>query len=86
MRVAPPAVARRGRPDLRRDRAGRLDALHAQALELGLRRGGMRTLTLNVELDPDRVGHALHALDPRAVVLAGRRASLDALGRIVDRV
>ena len=60
-----------------------IDALHAQALELVLRRGGMRTLTLNVELDPDRVGRALNALDPRAVILTGRRASLDALGRIV---
>ncbi len=60
-----------------------MDALHAQALELVLRRGGMRTLTLNVELDPDRVGRALTALDPRAVILTGRRASLDALGRIV---
>jgi DNA-binding transcriptional MerR regulator len=83
MRVAPPA----SRPDgvLIFDASAPcdLDALHAQALELCLRRGGLRTLTLSASLDPGRVGHALHALNPRAVVLTGRRASLDALGRLV---
>jgi MerR family transcriptional regulator, light-induced transcriptional regulator len=59
------------------------DSLHAQALELVLRRGGLRTLTLTTELDPDRLTRALHALDPRAVILTGRRASLDTLGRLV---
>jgi hypothetical protein len=34
-------------------------------------------------LDPSRLSRALHALEPRAVVLTGRRASLDALGRLV---
>ena len=34
-------------------------------------------------LDPGRLSRALHALEPRAVVLTGRRASLDALGRLV---
>lgn len=60
-----------------------MDALHAQALELCLRRRGLRTLTLTVALDPGRLAHALHALAPRAVVLTGGRASLDALGRLV---
>jgi DNA-binding transcriptional MerR regulator len=60
-----------------------VDALHAQALELALRRGGLRTLTLSVELDPARLARALRALHPRAVVLTGRRASMDTLGRLV---
>jgi hypothetical protein len=60
-----------------------MDALHIQALELALRRGGLRTLTLSVELDPTRLAHALRGLRPRALVLSGRRASLDALGRLV---
>jgi hypothetical protein len=60
-----------------------MDALHAQALELCLRRRGLRTLTLTVALDPSRLTRALHALSPRAVVLTGQRASLDALGRLV---
>ena len=60
-----------------------MDSLHAQALELCLRRRGLRTLTLTMALDPGRLSRALHALEPRAVVLTGRRASLDALGRLV---
>ena len=60
-----------------------MDSLHAQALELCLRRRGLRTLTLTMALDPSRLSRALHALEPRAVVLTGRRASLDALGRLV---
>ena len=60
-----------------------MDALHAQALELCLRRRGLRVLTLTMALDPGRLSRALHALEPRAVVLTGRRASLDALGRLV---
>jgi len=60
-----------------------LDALHAQALELVLRRGGLRTLILSADLDPARVGRALHALEPRALILTGRGATLDVFGRIV---
>lgn len=63
-----------------------MDALHAQALELVLRRSGMRTLTLTASLDPNRLTGALAALDPRIVVLTGRRASLDELGRLVFAV
>lgn len=60
-----------------------IDALHAQALELCLRRGGVRTLTLTAEVDTGRLAYALTALAPRAIVLTGRHASLDTLGRIV---
>jgi hypothetical protein len=60
-----------------------LDALHVQALELVLRRSGLRTLALSVDLDHDRVSRAVRALRPSALVLAGRRASLETLGRLV---
>jgi MerR family transcriptional regulator, light-induced transcriptional regulator len=62
---------------------GELDALHVQALELHLRRRGVRTLTLAAELDPARIGTALRALQGRALVLCGRNAALDSLGRLV---
>ncbi len=85
-RVAPPA----SRPDsvllFDASHPVDLDSLHAQALELVLRRTGMRTLTLTASLDPNRLSHALTALSPRIVVLTGRRASLDALGRLVFAV
>ena len=82
-RVAPPAHRADG--VLIFDASGMLDvdALHVQALELSLRRSGVRTLTLSVELDTDRVSRALRALMPTAVVLAGRRATMDTLGRLV---
>ncbi len=60
-----------------------LDCLYVQALELCLRRLGLRTLTLAVDLDPNRLARALRALGPSALILSGRRASLDALGRLV---
>jgi hypothetical protein len=61
---------------------GDINALHAQALELCLRRAGIRTLMLTAELDAGRLVHVLQTLSPRLVVLTGRRAWLDALGRI----
>ncbi len=42
-----------------------IDSLYVQALELFLRRAGLRVLTLPVELDSTRVGSALRALRPR---------------------
>ena len=60
-----------------------LDALHAQALEVVLRRAGLRTLSLTPAVDLTRLGRALRALEPSAVILTGRRVSLDSIGRLV---
>jgi MerR family transcriptional regulator, light-induced transcriptional regulator len=60
-----------------------MDGLYVQALELFLRRAGLRVLTLPVGLDSTRVGSALRALRPRAMVLGGHCTSLDAVGRVV---
>jgi DNA-binding transcriptional MerR regulator len=82
-RVAPPAHRPDGVLMFDASQLFDVDALHAQALDLALRRGGLRTLTLSVELDPARLARALRALGPRVVVLTGRRASMDTLGRLV---
>jgi DNA-binding transcriptional MerR regulator len=82
-RVAPPATREDGVLVFDASAPCDMDSLHAQALELCLRRRGLRVLTLTMALDPGRLSRALHALEPRAVVLTGRRASLDALGRLV---
>jgi MerR family transcriptional regulator, light-induced transcriptional regulator len=82
-RVAPPASHEEGALIFDASRPTDLDASHIQALELFLRRGGLRVLTLPVELDPGRVGAALRALRPGAIVLAGSGTSTDALGRLV---
>jgi hypothetical protein len=82
-RTAPPASRPEGVLVFDASRAPDAEALQAQALELVLRRGGLRTLTLTADSDPNRLAHAITALDPRAVVLTGHGASLDALGRLV---
>lgn len=83
LRVAPPA--HRGEGVLIFDAAGPydLDALYVQAFEVALRRAGLRTLTLPVALDGGRLGRALRALEPAAVVLSGRPSELDVFGRLV---
>lgn len=83
MRTAPPAHRTDGVLLIDATRPLDLDALHAQALELVLRRAGVRTLALPVDLDPLRIGRALVALTPSAVVLVGRNATLDTIGRLV---
>jgi MerR family transcriptional regulator, light-induced transcriptional regulator len=85
-RLAPPASRPEGILILDGSAPGDADALHVQALELVLRRAGLRTLTLTSSLDPARLGRALRALQPSGLVLAGRNAPLEAIGRLVYAV
>jgi hypothetical protein len=57
-----------------------------QALELGLRRAGFRTLLLAFDLPPERVVRAIRALDPTAFVFCGGEATLEVVGRLVYTV
>jgi DNA-binding transcriptional MerR regulator len=82
-RLAPPAARAEGVVVFDATAPGEPDALHAQALELALRRRGVRTLTLGAAIEPARLSRALHAVGPRAVVLTGRAASLDTMARLV---
>ena len=85
-RVAPPASRPQG--VLLFDSSARLDleSLHVQALELGLRRAGFRTLLLAFDLPPERVVRAIRAIDPTAFVFCGGEATLDIVGRLVYTV
>ena len=85
-RVVPPASRPQG--VLLFDSSPRLDveSLHVQALELGLRRAGFRTLLLAFDLPPERVVRAIRALDPVAFVFCGGEATLDVVGRLVYTV
>ena len=85
-RLAPPATRSTGVLVLDASAPLELDALYAQSLELMLRRAGVRTLSLSTSITPARLARALPALDPTAVVLAGRSVTLDALGRLVYSV
>ena len=82
-RVAPPASRPQG--VLLFDSSPLLDieSLHVQALELGLRRVGFRTLMLAFDLPPERIVRAIRALDPTAFVFCGGEATLDVVGRLV---
>jgi DNA-binding transcriptional MerR regulator len=82
-RVAPPAHRLEGVMVFEASGPYDMCALHAQALELALRRAGLRTLTLSVGVEPARLGRALRALRPAAAVLTGDRASMDVWGRLV---
>ena len=82
-RLAPPATRAEGVLILDAWGAPELDTLHAQALELALRRAGLRTLSLSPAIDRARLGRALRALEPDAVVLSGGGVSLDEVARLV---
>jgi MerR family transcriptional regulator, light-induced transcriptional regulator len=85
-RLSPPASRRDGVLVLDASAQLDLDAVHAQALELILRRAGLRTLSFSPATDPTRLGRALRALEPRALVLTGRGVTLDSIGRLVYAV
>lgn len=85
-RLAPPASRSEGVMIFDGSAPCDLDAVHAQALEVMLRRAGLRTLALTPAIEVTRLGRALRALGPRAVVLTGRRVSLDSIGRLVYAV
>ena len=85
-RLSPPAYRAEGVLVIDASAAPDLDALHAQALDLVIRRAGIRTLSLSCAVEPYRLGRALRALRPNAVILTGQRITLDSIGRIVYAV
>jgi MerR family transcriptional regulator, light-induced transcriptional regulator len=85
-RLAPPASRREGVMIFDASTTCDLDAIHAQALEVILRRAGLRTLALTPSIELTRLGRALRALNPSAVILTGRRVPLDSIGRLVYAV
>ena len=63
------------------------EAVHAQALDLALRRAGFRVLMLSDELGEERMERALGALDPTAIVLCGPGADTPAAAvRLVRKI
>jgi MerR family transcriptional regulator, light-induced transcriptional regulator len=69
--LSPPAWRDRGVLLLEARPGPNLDSLHAQALDLSMRRAGLRSLVLSAELAIQRVTIAATALDPDAVVVCG---------------
>lgn len=70
-RLAPAASRPAGILLLDANEADDVEAVHAQALDLALRRAGFRVLVLSSDLEGERLERALHALEPTAIVLCG---------------
>lgn len=62
------------------------EEVHAQALDLSLRRAGFRVLMLSNELGDERLERALSALDPTAIVLCGPGAETQDAVRLVRKI
>jgi DNA-binding transcriptional MerR regulator len=70
------------------DASGGQDAeeVHAQALDLALRRAGFRVLVLSNELGDERLERALGALAPTAIVLCGPGADTPGAVKLVRKI
>lgn len=79
-RLAPPATLPEGVLLLDSGSPLGLEAIYVQALELFLRRAGLRVLLLGADLPQPRFDSALRALRPVAIVLCGSQVSLDVIG------
>ncbi len=84
-RLAPPASRPQGVLILDSGPSLGLEGVQAQALELCLRRTGLRVLLLSADLADRRYNTALRALDPVAVVVCGAEPRLDVLGEPLRR-
>ncbi len=62
------------------------EAVHAQALDLALRRAGFRVLMLSNELGNERLERALRALDPTAIVLCGPGADTPSAVKLIRKI
>jgi DNA-binding transcriptional MerR regulator len=62
------------------------EAVHAQALDLALRRAGFRVLMLSDELGEERMERALRALDPTAILFCGPGADTPAAVQLVRKI
>jgi MerR family transcriptional regulator, light-induced transcriptional regulator len=62
------------------------ESVHAQALDLALRRTGFRVLALSSELQDERLERALVALDPTAIVLCSPHAGAETGSELLERI
>ena len=85
-RLAPPASRPAGILLLETDEESGVETVHAQALDLALRRAGFRVLALSSELGEDRLERALTALEPTAIVICGPHSGVGEAGKLLRRI
>jgi MerR family transcriptional regulator, light-induced transcriptional regulator len=66
--------------------ADSVESVHTQALDLALRRSGFRVLVLSSELPEERLGRAVEALEPTAIVLCGPEADVGVAARLLSSI
>lgn len=67
-------------------RGDEAETVHAQALDLALRRAGFRVLMLSDELGEERMERALGALAPTAIVLCGPGADTQSAVTLIRKI
>lgn len=85
-RLAPSASRPAGILLLEASESVDVEAVHAQALDLALRRTGFRVLTLSSELEDERLGRAMEALEPTAIVLCGPHSGGENASKLLRRI
>jgi DNA-binding transcriptional MerR regulator len=85
-RLAPPASRPAGVLLLETGEDLGVESVHAQALDLALRRAGFRVLALSTELGGDRLERALSALEPTAIVLCGPQSRREDANRLLQQI
>ncbi len=85
-RLAPSASRPAGILLLETNEAAGVEAVHAQALDLALRRAGFRVLVLSSDLEGDRLERALQALEPTAIVLCGPHSAGADAAQVLRRI
>jgi DNA-binding transcriptional MerR regulator len=85
-RLAPSASRPAGILLLEAGEATDVEGVHAQALDLALRRAGFRVLALSSELEDERLERALQALDPTAIVLCGPHSGDQTGSALLQRI
>jgi MerR family transcriptional regulator, light-induced transcriptional regulator len=85
-RLASPASRPAGILLLDSSQGNEAESVHAQALDLTLRRAGFRVLMLSSELGDGRLERALRALDPTALVLCGPGADTASAVQLVRKI
>ncbi len=85
-RLAPSASRPAGILLLETGEGADAESVHAQALDLALRRAGFRVLALSSELEDERLERALQALDPTAIVLCGPHSGQETGSELLQRI
>ncbi len=62
------------------------EAVHAQALDLALRRAGFRVLALSTQLGDGRLGSAIGALEPTAIIVCGPPESAETAAQLLTKI